>query len=251
MNYFWALLFTTLFVISFEASAIYQTSDGTCYDPDTVVTNGEAKSVPCPSDFYSPDYGYYIAPEPAIFGGPGIENYGGGFRSGDSFDKVKSEGESFLQCSSEPKHLIGNPIVVKTGNKIQIERDFYSHGAFPISITKRYNHFSNAHGLFGTNWISDFDFSLSYVNPSSSCPFNPDTKAFDPLCEEMEEFPIKDGATITLHRPDGSKRVFLPSGTASDYIWEDSQLNVASTISFTNNIFEFYDYRGYLKSMTN
>lgn len=58
----------------------------------------------------------------------------------------------------------GNPVVLYTGNKVEIERDFTVAGEMGLYLERTYNHHWSAGGLFGNHWISNFDYSLAFSN---------------------------------------------------------------------------------------
>ncbi|WP_409460708.1 DUF6531 domain-containing protein [Stenotrophomonas maltophilia] len=58
----------------------------------------------------------------------------------------------------------GNPVVLYTGNKVEIERDFTVNGEMGLYLERTYNHHWSAAGLFGNHWISNFDYSLAFSN---------------------------------------------------------------------------------------
>lgn len=61
----------------------------------------------------------------------------------------------------------GNPVVLYTGNKIETELDFGSHGEMGLFLQRTYNHHWSAIGLFGGHWISNFDYSLAFSGGGS------------------------------------------------------------------------------------
>ena len=63
----------------------------------------------------------------------------------DSSVKDASEGTG---CGgSDPAHA--NPIVLSTGNKIEVETDFTSEGEMPLSLVRSYNYYLSFAGIFG------------------------------------------------------------------------------------------------------
>ena len=58
----------------------------------------------------------------------------------------------------------GNPVVLYTGNKVEIERDFTVGGEMGLYLERTYNHHWSAAGLFGNHWISNFDYSIAFSN---------------------------------------------------------------------------------------
>jgi YD repeat-containing protein len=70
--------------------------------------------------------------------------------------------------NDDPNSCTGNPILIGSGNKFQIETDYVAAGASPLEFRRTYN--SNAvgpGGMFGTNnWLSSYDraVTLSLIN---------------------------------------------------------------------------------------
>lgn len=62
----------------------------------------------------------------------------------------------------------GNPVVLYTGNKVEIERDFTVNGEMGLFLERTYNHHWSAAGLFGNHWISNFDYSLAFSNAQNT-----------------------------------------------------------------------------------
>ncbi|MDV3467503.1 DUF6531 domain-containing protein [Stenotrophomonas sp. C3(2023)] len=56
----------------------------------------------------------------------------------------------------------GNPVVLYTGNKVEVETDFTTVGEMPLQLQRVYNHHWTAGGLFGNHWLSSFDYSLAF-----------------------------------------------------------------------------------------
>lgn len=75
----------------------------------------------------------------------------GGFqRAGSAIDAV-------VDCFSA-----GNPVSIRNGNKIEQEVDFVTGGDEPLFLARTYNHFWPGIGLFGKNWLSNFDYRLTF-----------------------------------------------------------------------------------------
>jgi hypothetical protein len=56
----------------------------------------------------------------------------------------------------------GNPIIVSTGNKVEEEYDFSERSEHGLLLARTYNHYWQGVGLFGNNWISNFDYKLTF-----------------------------------------------------------------------------------------
>ena len=79
----------------------------------------------------------------------------------------------------------GNPILINSGNKIQVEKDFIGQGKYPLEIKRIYNNFSGKPGFFGYDWFSSFDYKFNFQGK-----------------------PGRTFHTITMSRPDGMKLDF-------------------------------------------
>lgn len=77
-------------------------------------------------------------------------------------------------CDKLFKTSRGNPIVLATGNKIELERDFSSGGEMGLGLNRTYNHFWPGVGLFGKHWVSSFDYKLTFGTTAlNSCYARP------------------------------------------------------------------------------
>lgn len=65
----------------------------------------------------------------------------------------------------------GNPVILATGNKIEPELDFDSAGEMGLYLSRVYNKQWSGRGIFGRNWLSNFDYSLASqsVGTRASC----------------------------------------------------------------------------------
>lgn len=126
----------------------------------------------------------------------------------------------------------GNPVVLYTGNKIEIETDFTSAGEMGLYLQRSYNHHWSATGLFGHHWLSNFDYSLI----------------------------LSDGDDLAwLQRPDGRRLKFLRD--LSSGRWYDDRAQPVAYIerhadgSFTvhneERGTERYDPQGYITQRKN
>ncbi len=65
--------------------------------------------------------------------------------------------------SAAEKCGLGNPIIPSTGNKLEPEIDFATNGEVPLFLKRTYNRYWGYKGLFGYNWLSNFDLKLVVV----------------------------------------------------------------------------------------
>ena len=161
-------------------------------------------------------------------GGPSIHGTGG---------VQGNRGDPKAPSQDDPKpdlcNAAGDPIIFSTGNEIEPETDFVGGGEMPLLLQRTYNHFWNYSGIFGKNWISNFDYSIT-VN--------------------------FDGTTTTIwaQRPDGRRIKFLPVSATR---WnEDKAQPVAYIIKNADNTYtlhsedrttEIYDMHGNPSSIKN
>ncbi|GAB3339290.1 hypothetical protein GCM10027359_16390 [Marilutibacter aestuarii] len=82
---------------------------------------------------------------------PGVGVGGGSDNSQQSNDKTQSD------CGETS----GNPVVLYSGNKVEPELDFSTGGEMGLYLQRTYNHYWSATGLFGSYWISNFDYTLA------------------------------------------------------------------------------------------
>jgi len=139
--------------------------------PATVVT---ANRLPRPFTFDFFDDNSYSA-IPNYFGSAFQPNFG-------DLENVRDAAQK--GCAEER----GNPIALGTGNKFESHTDFESSGEMPLSLTRTYNRNWTYRGLFGINWLSGFDYSVTT--------------------------PIGKG-DIWLQRPDGRRILFERSGESA------------------------------------
>ena len=55
----------------------------------------------------------------------------------------------------------GNPILFASGNKVESELDFATSGEMPLFLERKYSAKWSERGLFGHNWISNFDLRIA------------------------------------------------------------------------------------------
>lgn len=80
----------------------------------------------------------------------------------------------------------GNPVMVASGNKVEIDTDFVSESVGGLSLVRTYNLNAGVSGLFGPKWFTVYDLRAVYEGSNGA----------------------GGSATITLYRPDASSLVF-------------------------------------------
>lgn len=111
---------------------------------------------------------------------------GGGLRSGGGVkntDLFTARNANTTGCAD------GNPILIASGNKVEVETDLVLPGGNPLQVIRTYNRNSSVVGLFGRNWSTDFDARLIFAG--------------DPAAP----------SGITLYRADGSPLKFVYSSS--------------------------------------
>ncbi len=171
---------------------------------------------------------YMPGPSPG-WGGGGIGG-GGGIRiPAESAPEQRTDHKLDKASSCETR---GNPVVLSTGNKVEPELDFASGGEMGLYLQRTYNSFWSARGLFGSYWLSNFDYTL---------------------------VPSSDGKTLWAQRPDGRRIKFLLDATSGHYL-EEKAGPIAYVVkegdgSFTlyneDNGTEKYDAEGYILERRN
>ena len=177
-----------------------------------------------------------------------ISNTGGGpanARDVDCNDAGSGSGAPLAKAG-----LVGNPVVVSTGTKVESEVDFTSSGEMPLILSRTYNSAGQGVGLFGKQWKSNFDFKLTFgVSDVNACYPRPGGGA----CS------IGANTTIWAHKPDGRIIKFVKN--ASDGVfYEDKASPIARIVQgvdgmFTqhgeDNTIERYSSAGYVAEIKN
>ncbi|MDQ3287144.1 MAG: DUF6531 domain-containing protein [Pseudomonadota bacterium] len=175
------------------------------------------------------------------------DNGGGGGRPGGE-KRRKNPGENNTQNlqASENCPVEGNPVTLATGNKIESETDFGTAGEMALHLERTYNQFTDATGLFGYSWISNFDYKLSFGGSStySGCYARPSIVE----CTTGHQHDV-----IFAHRPDGRIIKFTKNATTGIY-WENKPDPISKLvrqgdgkwlITFEDNLTELYTQGGY------
>lgn len=134
----------------------------------------------------------------------------------------KKAGERGLTC--------GNPIVASTGNKVESEIDFTSGGEAGLFLRREYNKLWDGVGIFGKNWLSNFDYRLTFgaATTISSCYPRPGGGA----CS------VGANSIIYAHRPDARTIKFIKHADGTFY--EDKASAVAKIVTQANGSFMLY-----------
>lgn len=148
-----------------------------------------------------------------------------------------------------------NPIVMATGNKIELETDFVSGGEeMPLYLQRTYNHYWPGIGLFGKQWVSNFDYQLTFWNSKSTAACYPDPGNY-PACTTIPDHP----SVLWAYRPDGRRIKFNWNATANAWL-EDKPDAVAKIVvnadgTYTHfaedNTTERYNNIGYILERKN
>ena len=147
--------------------------------------------------------------------------------------------------------VAGNPVVLLNGNKIEREVDFVSGGEAGLHLQRVYNHYWSGIGIFGKNWISNFDFKLAFGSAQSTDACYP--RPGGGACG------IGANTKIYALRPDGSVR-WHALNTADGVFYEVKDAPVSKIVRQTNGDFvlygegnqiETYSSAGYIKSVVN
>lgn len=166
---------------------------------------------------------------------------------GDSNEDSGGSG-SEADASVDNKECSGNPVVISTGNKVEVEEDFKSFGEVSLGLTRTYNHYWRGVGLFGKHWVSNFDYKLTFG-----------TTALDACHPRPGGGSCGIGANTIIYawRPDGRTIKFIRN--ASDGVfYEDKPGPVATIVQRVDGTFlhrseirgtEVYSSAGYVISV--
>lgn len=170
-------------------------------------------------------------------GAPGVITYsnvrtqldGGGGGPG-GFERNEGQQDKQEDPKDDPCNKKGNPIIFSTGNKIEPEMDFSTSGEAPLYLERTYNHYWKGIGIFGRQWISNFDFILTFDDNlvTASCYPKPGSTN----CTTIPAQPT----TIWSHRPDGRQIKFIWNATAGAWL-EDKIEAVSKVVKNTNGTY--------------
>ncbi len=164
-------------------------------------------------------------------GGGGGGNVGSGNLSPTPSAKEQRTADK-LEKASSCGETRGNPVVLSTGNKVELELDFVSGGEMGLYVQRAYNASWGARGVFGRYWLSNFDYTLV----SSS-----------------------DKKILWAQRPDGRRIKFLLDSVSGHYFEEKAepiayvaqQSDGTFTLFNEDNGTEKYDAQGYILERRN
>ena len=144
----------------------------------------------------------------------------------------------------------GNPIVIATGNTVEPETDFASRGQMGIFLTRTFNNYWDGIGIFGKNWLSNFDYKLQFNTTSTAGACYPKPGA---TCAT----PPTSVTTFWALRPDGRQVKYIYNATQGVW-WEDKPSPISRIVrnadgSYTlmgeNHSVEHYSASGYVLSI--
>lgn len=164
------------------------------------------------------------------------------YGAGGSGEFEENPGQNPINASAVADCKKANPIIVSTGNKIELEVDFISEGEEGLYLERTYNNYSMRRGLFGYRWLSNFDFALSISD--------------DPSARQK---------IIWAYRPDGRVIKFAPTSRVDrDTFYEvkstpiayvkkttDTSGHVIYTLHTEDGMTETYDASGFILDRKN
>lgn len=160
----------------------------------------------------------------------------------------------------------GNPIVIATGNKIETENDFTTSGEMPLNLGRTYNHYWTGVGIFGRQWVSSFDYKLTfgsvvvnacYPRPGGgACGIGANTviyawrpdgrtikfiKKANGIFEEDKPTPlarieVQANGKFHLTTEDAGYEIYSSAGYVE---WVRNQTNVSWTFTYTNGTYPY------------
>ena len=191
----------------------------------------------------------YIPPSIDSFdpgNGRRIDNKGDG--PGGKNPGVKKVPCDSAKTASAAPIKVGNPVVLATGNKVESELDFTSHGEEPLLLVRTYNHYWPGAGLFGERWISNFDYKLTFGSTAINACY---PRPGGGTCG------IGSNTIIYAWRPDGRIIKYIKN-TTSGIFYEDKASPISTitvkpdgtfVLSDENFSSEFYSSAGYISKI--
>lgn len=176
----------------------------------------------------------------------------GGSPDGTDNSGAPGNGQGVPESCGEMK---GNPVIVQSGNKVEIENDFSTSGEFPLFLTRTYSNNWDGIGILGEKWITNFDYKISFrsgrLGDVQSCYPEPGKAS----CGASQPVDTK----LFLHRPDGAKWAFKPDLTNPGRWLVDGKTLNASLVKqadgylYTsgNGTKEKYDLNGFVQYIEN
>jgi RHS repeat-associated protein len=251
---------TLLFAPGHALAVVKAPSSGAC-SPDTTNVNGYCYTSDEMVTVSGSGGGFSM--DPYSFGGDSSSWVSGNSYSNSYSDYANSAGpsSSAYQIANIGQLITGrnsnskidcpggNPILPATGNKVEPESDFGSSGEMALGLTRTYNHYWQGAGLFGKNWISNFDYKLTFgTTDLNACYPRPGGGTCG----------IGSNTIIYAWRPDGRTIRFIKAGDGIFY--EDKAQAVAKIVQQGNGSFilytedlgvETYTSAGYVSKLTN
>lgn len=153
--------------------------------------------------------------------GPDHSRFGnaqdGGGASGSGSGRVGNRG---VKDAGSKEKACGNPIVAANGNKIEPETDFESSNEAGLHLRREYNKFWDGVGLFGRQWISTYDYKLSFGSPDVNACY---PRPGGGTCG------IGANTVIYAHRPDARTIKFVRNATDGVF-YEDKASPIAKIV---------------------
>lgn len=151
--------------------------------------------------------------------------------------------------------LVVNSVSLVTGNVTKAERDFATKQLYPVELVRTYNHFYTGQGIFGPNWVSNFDASLSFkLTNGTSCSAVPGETS---SCISPST-PNSSIAAVIAVRSDGTQATYIytasrnafisQSPDASDWITHNADGSWTQTTYGASSA--QYTFSGFLVSMS-
>ena len=242
VNAAWLLVFGLLGAMSFpgRAEAGFSCESWNSYSWGRV--GGGSWS---PWEFTGTDTSCRYAPEAgdgSSWGGVGGDvGDGGSDGSNDKFVKNQPV------LAAKKDLCAGNPIVFSTGNKIENETDFRTGGEAGLGLEREYNKFWDGVGLFGKQWISNYDYKLTfgtstvdscYPRPGGgSCGIGTNTiiYAHRPGANAIKFIKQVDGTF--LEEKAGAVAKIVPQGNGTFILYsEDRDVETYTSTGYVSNI---------------
>lgn len=207
--------------------------------------------------FDGEEWGVYVKPEGhncertyESRGGYSRNNEGREGRHGDELSENQSgANEDTGQKTAITCPVVANPVVIATGNKVELESDFGTGGEMALHLNRTWNQFWDGIGLFGRHWLSNYDYRLSFSTSSAYGPVG--TCYARPSIPECAD--TTSATDIWAHRPDGRKIHFVKNATDGIY-YEDKVSPISKVVrqpdgtlllTFEDNLVERYSKGGY------